>query len=480
MPTMSTISTSQRNRMLVVICLALFMVMLDTLVLGVALPSIQKSFDAGLADLEWFTNGYTLTFAVLLIPFGMLGERYGRKKVFLLGIAVFTLGSLASALSTHALGLTLARALQGIGGAAITPISLTLVSAAFPPKYRAAAIGIVSGVSGLGLAMGPLVGGLIVNGSPWQTIFWINVPVGVLAVAFGWLWLRESKGQEKRLDLFGLLLIAASLLGIVFGLVRGNEAGWGAFEVWGPLAGGLALLPVFIAWEWRHPYPLLSLGLFKSRDYSALIATGFWLNAGIFGAIFLLTLFLQQGQGYSALGAGVREMAWTGATMVAAPLAGLFIGRLGTRRVLLTGLLLQAVALCLFAILIAVNGAVFSFAYLAPAMVLAGLGMGLSLTPLSEGVLSAVHESSSGEASGVSNATRELGGVFGIAIGSLIFRQGGQIASPDQFGSHLIPVLYVYAGMLGAAFVTTLLFYKRSRKEAGESSATLPAGAAVE
>lgn len=477
-------STLQRNRMLVVVCLALFMVMLDTLVLGVALPSIQKSFEAGIADLEWFTNGYTLTFAVLLIPLGMLGERFGRKKVFLLGIAVFTLGSLASALSTHALGLTLARALQGIGGAAIAPISLTLVSAAFPPKIRAAAIGIVSGVSGLGLAMGPLVGGLIINGSPWQMIFWINVPIGVLAVAFGGLWLHESKGAEKRLDLIGLLLIAASLLGIVFGLVRGNEAGWDAFEVWGPLAAGLALLPVFIRWESRHPYPLLSLALFKNRNYSALITAGFWLNAGIFGAIFLLTLFLQQAQGYSALGAGIREMAWTGATMVAAPIAGLIIGRLGTRRVLLTGLLLQAAALCLFAILISVNGAVFTFAYLAPAMVLAGLGMGLSLTPLSEGVLSAVHESSSGEASGVSNATRELGGVFGIAIGSLIFRQGGQIATPDQFGTHLLPVLYVYAGMLGIAFFTTLLFYKRHRVGVHESGKAVPipapTGAAVE
>lgn len=473
-------STLQRNRMLVVICLALFMVMLDTLVLGVALPSIQRSFDAGLADLEWFTNGYTLTFAVLLIPMGMLGERYGRKRVFLLGIAVFTLGSLASALSTHAVGLTLARALQGVGGAAIAPISLTLVSAAFPPKFRAAAIGIVSGVSGLGLATGPLVGGLIVNGSPWQTIFWINVPVGALTVVFGWRWLRESKGAEKRLDLIGLLLIAASMLGIVFGLVRGNEAGWDAFEVWGSLAGGLLLLPIFIRWEWRHPSPLLSLSLFRNRKYSSLIVTGFWLNAGIFGAIFLLTLFLQQAQGYSALGAGVREMAWTGATMIAAPLAGLVVGRLGVRRVLLTGLLLQAAALCLFAMLIAIHGAVFSFAYMAPAMVLAGLGMGLSLTPLSEGVLSSVPEASAGEASGVSNATRELGGVFGIAIGSLVFRHGGQIATPDQFGAHLIPVLYVYAAMLGIAFLAALLFYGRSRGAVREPRGGIAAGAVAE
>ncbi|MEK0315452.1 MFS transporter [Cohnella sp. 56] len=473
-------STLQRNRMLAVICLALFMVMLDTLVLGVALPSIQRSFDAGLADLEWFTNGYTLTFAVLLIPMGMLGERYGRKRVFLLGIAVFTLGSLASALSTHAVGLTLARALQGVGGAAIAPISLTLVSAAFPPRLRAAAIGIVSGVSGLGLATGPLVGGLIVNGSPWQTIFWINVPVGALTVVFGWRWLRESKGAEKRLDLIGLLLIAASMLGIVFGLVRGNEAGWDAFEVWGSLAGGLLLLPVFIRREWRHPSPLLSLSLFRNRKYSSLIVTGFWLNAGIFGAIFLLTLFLQQAQGYSALGAGVREMAWTGATMVAAPLAGIVIGRLGVRRVLLTGLLLQTAALCLFAILIAIHGAVFSFAYLAPGMVLAGLGMGLSLTPLSEGVLSSVPEAAAGEASGVSNATRELGGVFGIAIGSLVFRHGGQIATPDQFGAHLIPVLYVYAAMLGIAFLATLFFYRRSRGTVREPRGGIAAGAVAE
>lgn len=470
-------STLQRNRMLVIVCLALFMVMLDTLVLGVALPSIQKSFNAGLADLEWFTNGYTLSFAVLLIPLGMLGERFGRKRVFLLGIVVFTLGSLASALSTHALGLTLARALQGVGGAAIAPISLTLVSAAFPPKFRAAAIGIVSGVSGLGLATGPLVGGLIVNGSPWQMIFWINVPIGALAVLTGRFWLQESKGESKRLDLIGLLLIAASLLGIVFGLVRGNEAGWDAFEVWGPLAGGIALLPVFVVWERRSPHPLLSLGLFKRREYASLIVTGFWLNAGIFGAIFLLTLFLQQAQGYSALGAGIREMTWTGATMIAAPLAGIIIGRLGVRRVLLAGLLLQAAALCLFAILIAIHGAVFSFGYLAPAMVLAGLGMGLSLTPLSEGVLSSVPAAATGEASGVSNATRELGGVFGIAIGSLVFRQGGAIATPDQFGTHLMPVLYVYAAMLGAAFLVALFFYGRSRRQQERDTESVAAAA---
>lgn len=461
-------SKPNRVRLLIVTCIALFMAMLDNLVLGVALPSIQASFHATVSDLEWFMNAYTLAFSVLLIPFSILGERYGRKRMFLTGVILFTLGSLASALSQTSLQLILSRALQGVGGAAIIPLSLTLVNTAFPPHLRAAAIGLWSGISGLGLSVGPLVGGAIIEGAPWQMIFWVNVPVGILAVLFGSRWLKESKGAAKALDPLGTLLLACGIFGIVWGLERGNREGWGDPAVWGPIAGGLLLLAAFYLWENRRTAPIVQFGLFKNRSYTAYNLAGFWMNAGIFGAIFLLTLFLQQAQGYSALGAGLREMTWTGMTMLCAPMAGLVVSRLGIRPILLTGLLLQAAALSVFAMLIQANGPVFPFLYLLPGMMAAGAGMGFSFTPLSHGVLSSVPEQDAGEASGIHNMLRELGGVFGIAIGGLVFQHGGAVRTPEQFADHLVPALYVCSAMLALALLSAALLVQGRRKTAPE------------
>ncbi|CAM4028991.1 MFS transporter [Cohnella lubricantis] len=455
-----------RIRLMVVTCIVLFMAMLDNLVVGVALPSIQASFHAEMSDLQWFLNAYTLAFAILLIPFSALGERFGRKRIFLAGVVVFTLGSLAAALSDSSMQLTLARALQGVGAAAIMPISLTLVNTAFPPEKRAAAIGIWSGISGLGLSIGPLVGGAIIEGAPWEVIFWINVPIGVLATLFGALWLKESRGERKPIDPLGILLLGAGLFGLVFGLVRGNDEGWGAFSVWGPIAGGLLALLAFYGWERGRKQPFVQFAHFRSGNYSAYLSAGFWLNAGIFGAIFLLTLFLQQAQGYSALGAGAREMVWTACTMIAAPLAGLAIGRFGSKRILLLGLFLQIAAMIGFALVIMNQGAVFPFGYMVPMMMAAGAGMGLSFTPLSHGLLSSVSEEAAGEASGLSNTARELGGVFGVAIGGLVFARGGAIASPDDFGDHLVPSLFVLSAMLAAAFLSVVLFAGREKRRA--------------
>jgi EmrB/QacA subfamily drug resistance transporter len=450
--------TAARVRLLAVTCTALFMAMLDNLVLGVALPSIQKSFNASMSDLQWFMNAYTLAFSVLLIPFSVLGERFGRKKMFLAGVALFTLGSALSGLSESSIQLILSRALQGIGGAAIVPLSLTLVNAAFPEKMRAAALGIWSGISGLGLSVGPLVGGLIVEGAPWQLIFWVNVPVGILALALGPIWLNESTGEKKPVDPLGILLLGAGLFGIVFGLERGNSDGWGSQTVVGSLLGGALLLLVFYLWERTRRQPFVRFAFFRNAKYSAYIFAGFWMNAGIFGSIFLLTLFLQQAQGYSALGAGVREMAWTGCTMIAAPLAGLAVSKIGNRAVLSLGLLLQTLALLGFAVLILSLGVDFPFGYQAPLMMLAGTGMGLSFTPLAHGILSSVPEESSGEASGISNATRELGGVFGIAISGLIFESGSAVRTPADFGDHIVPALLASAVMIALGLLSVLLF----------------------
>ncbi|WP_276358357.1 MFS transporter [Cohnella caldifontis] len=457
--------TASRIRLLAVTCAALFMAMLDNLVLGVALPSIQKSFDASLTDLQWFMNAYTLAFSVLLIPFSVMGDRFGRKKTFLLGIAIFTLGSALSGLSESSIQLILSRALQGIGGAAIVPLSLTLVNSAFPEKMRAAALGIWSGISGLGLSVGPLIGGAIVEGAPWQLIFWINVPVGVLAIIGGLFWLKEERGERKPIDPLGIVLLAAGLFGIVYGLENGNDKGWGSALVVSSLAGGAALLLLFGLWERTRKQPFVRFDLFRSRRYAAYILTGFWLNAGIFGAIFLLTLFLQQAQGYSALGAGVRTMAWTGCTMIAAPLAGLMAGKWGSRGILSAGLLMQGAALAGFALLILSEGVRVPFAEQMPLMMLAGAGMGLSFTPLSHGILTSVPDSSSGEASGISNATRELGGVFGIALNGMIFQTGDPIRTPADFGEHLVPALFVSAGMIALGLGCALFASGRSEKK---------------
>ncbi|QHT63175.1 MFS transporter [Paenibacillus lycopersici] len=463
--------TSSRVKLLVITCAALFMAMLDNLVIGVALPAIQESFHATMSDLEWFMNAYTLAFSVLLIPFSVLGERFGRKRMFLTGIVLFTIGSALSGISESSIQLILSRALQGVGGAAIVPLSLTLVNAAFPPEKRAAALGIWSGISGLGLSVGPLIGGLIVEGAPWQLIFWVNVPVGILAFLLGLRWLPEAYGVRKPINLPSVLLLGAGLFGIVFGLERGNAEGWGSAFVLSCLIGGALLLALFYLWNRSRSNPLIRFDLFRRAKYTGLVLASFWMNAGIFCAIFLLTLFLQQAQGYSALGAGVREMVWTGCTMVAAPLAGLAVGKLGTRTVLLTGLLLQGGALLGFGLQILELGVDFPFGYMAPFMMMAGAGMGLSFTPISHGILSSVPESAAGEASGVNNAMRELGGVFGIAIGGLVFQSGAAVQSPADFGDHIVPALLTGAAMTLLSVLSVLAFYARRKQTSRQPQA---------
>ncbi len=466
--------TPARIRLLFVTCIALFMAMLDNLVLGVALPSIQEDLGATLSDLEWFMNAYTLAFAVLLIPFSVLGDSIGRKKVFLGGVVIFTLGSLLSGLSDSSIALILSRALQGVGGAAIVPLSLTLVNSAFPPEKRAAAIGLWSGISGLGLSIGPLVGGLIMEGAPWQVIFYVNIPVGIIAFVLGLKWLEESRGVRKPLDPLGVLLLTSGLFGLIFGMERGNSEGWGTPIVYGSIVLGGVLLVLFYLWERSRKNPFVRFDLFRSKAYTFYTFAGFWMNAGVFGAIFLLTLFLQQAQGNSPLGAGVREMAWTTMTMIAAPLAGLAISRLGNRTVLLTGLAFQAVALAWFALIIQSQGFDFPFVYILAPMMLAGTGMGLSFTPLSHGLISSVPEDAAGEASGMGNATRELGGVFGIAISGLIFQSGSAIRSPHDFADHIVPSLGVAAAMMVVAFLGIALFVRERARKSGSSTVTTP------
>ncbi len=440
-----------------VVCIALFMSMLDNLVVITALPAIRKALRATVSDLEWTVNAYTLAFAVLMMTGSALGDRFGRKRVFLLGVVLFTLGSGVAALSDTSTRLLLSRALQGVGAAFLTPLTLTILGQAFPREQRSAIIGLWAGVSGLGLAIGPLVGGAIVDGISWSAIFWINVPIGLVVLVLGTLRLEESFGDRQPLDLAGLTLAAGGLFGIVFGLIRGNALGWTSGAIVSAFTIGVLALVAFVLWERRSPAPMLNLELFQARAFSISNAVGFLMSAGMFGSIFLLTLFIQQVQGASPFQAGLKTMPWTGTIMIVAPLAGLLAGRIGSRPVVIAGMALQASALAWLG-WIAQPGT--AYLDLLPAFIMGGIGMGLTFAPLSSAVINSIPSNLEGQASGAYNSIRELGGVFGIAILGAMFQHLATAPTASSFmdgfraaliaGTVLVVVGTILAGLLPA------------------------------
>ena len=318
------------------------MVSLDNLVVTNALTSIREDLGASLEALEWTVNAYTLAFAVFLLTGAALGDRFGRRRVFIVGLSIFTVASAAAALAPSSGALIAARAVQGLGAGIVAPLSLTILSSAVPAERRGLALGIWSGVSGLGVALGPLVGGAVIEGISWQWIFWLNVPVGIVLVPLAARKLAESHGPARRLDLPGLALGSLGLLGVVFGVVRGNPAGWGSLEVVASIAAGAALLIGFVAWELRAREPMLPMRFFRSRAFAATNGVSLAMTFGIFGSIFLLAQFFQTVQGYSPLEAGLRTLPWTGMPMLIAPIAGILSDRIGSRPLMSLGLFLQA------------------------------------------------------------------------------------------------------------------------------------------
>ncbi len=440
---MAQISRSARWWTFAVVSLALFMGMLDNLVVTTALPAISRSLAAAVPDLEWIVNGYTLTFAVLLMPAAALGERYGRKRMLLLGVAIFGAGSAAAALSGSATALIVARAIQGTGGALIAPLTLTILTRAFPAEQRAAAIGLWSGVSGLGLAAGPLIGGIIVNGLNWNAVFWVNVPVALLLLALGGWRLEESRGERVPLDLPGIGLAGFGLLGVVFGLIRGNAVGWGSAQIVLALATGTALLLAFVVRERLTRAPMLDLQLFAGRGFTAANVAGFLMSAGMFGSIWLITLYVQNVLGFTPLRAGLATMPWTATIMVVAPFAGIVAGRVGSRLPAVVGLAAQAAALLWLG---HAAGLATPYSTILPAFLLGGFGMGLVFAPLSAAVMTTVAESRGGQASGAYNALRELGGVFGVAILGAVFQH--LATTPSAFLNGFRAALFVGAALL--------------------------------
>ncbi|HEY3727977.1 MAG TPA: DHA2 family efflux MFS transporter permease subunit [Solirubrobacteraceae bacterium] len=458
----------RRGWTLAIVSLGLFMVVLDNLVVSVALPSIHRDLGASIQALEWTVNAYVLSYAVLLLTGAALGDRYGRKRMFMAGIALFTVSSAAAALAPSIDLLIAARAIQGVGAAIATPLTLTLLADAFPPARRGMAIGVWSGISGVAVALGPLVGGAVVQAASWQWIFWINVPIGIALVPLAALRLAESHGPSLRLDLRGLALGSTGLFGIVFGLIRSQSLGWGNTQVLASLAAGVLLTAAFIRHEQRIESPMLPMQFFARRGFAVTNAVSLAMYFGMFGSIFFLSQFLQNVLGNSPLQAGVKLLVWTGATMIVSPLAGFFSERYGSRLFMAAGLGLQAIALGWLAALASVDQ---SYASMIGPFVLAGSGMALVFAPAANAVLASVRTDQAGQASGATNAVRELGGVLGVSVLATVFTSHGGYGSPQAFIDGLVPAMWVGTAVLGVGALIPLLLPFSTRATAREQAA---------
>ena len=433
--------------------IALFMVSLDNLVVTTALPVIKHDLGSSLQDLEWMVNAYTLTFAVLLLTGAALGDRFGRRRLFVIGLAIFTAGSAAAALAPSSGFLIAARAVQGLGGAIVVPLTLTILSAGVSPQRRALALGAWGGIAGLAIAVGPLVGGAIAQGVNWHWIFWLNVPVGIVAVVLAYLRLQETRGPQARLDLPGLALASGGLLGLVWAVIHGNDKGWTNPQIVGTFAVGIVLLVLFAAWERRTTDPMLPLHMFRSRAFAAANAVSLLMYFGMFGSIFLLSQFFQVVQGFNPFEAGLRVLPWTAMPAFVAPIAGLLAGRIGSRPILVPGLALMALGLAWLA---SVMSPTVAYASLVPAFVVSGIGMGMFFAPIANVVLSSVLPEEEGKASGANNAIREIGGVFGVAVLASVFSANGSYLSPQAYVSGLVPAVWVGAVVVAIGAVVAL------------------------
>ncbi len=436
-----------------VVSVAVFMASLDNLIVTTALPVIKAALGASLQELQWTVNAYTLTFAVLLLTGAALGDRFGRKRMFLVGISIFTAGSALAALAPSIGLLITARAIQGLGGAIVTPLTLTILSAAVPPARRGLALGVWSGVGCLAIAIAPVVGGAIVESFSWQWVFWINVPIGLALLPIAWLRVEETIGSNRALDIPGLGLASAGLFGVVWGLVRSNDHGWTSIGVAGPIAAGIILVALFVWWEARSSSPMVPMRFFRRRSFAAANLTSMLMSFGLFGSVFLLAQFFQIVQHYSPLQAGLRTLPWTAMPILVAPLAGLLSDRIGSRPLLVSGMGLMAGGLAWIA---AIGSPTVPYAALVAPFAIGGIGMSLFFAPVANVVLSAVRRDEEGKASGVNNTIREVGGVFGVAVLASIFASVGGYASPSTFTEGLNAALWVGAVVVGLGTIAAL------------------------
>jgi EmrB/QacA subfamily drug resistance transporter len=442
--------THRQRWVLVLTSIASLMVALDVTVVSTALSSIRMHLGASVDQLEWTVNAYGLSFAVLLMTGAALGDRFGRRRLFVAGMLLFVAASAACALATSVGWLIAARAVQGAGAAVIAPLSLALLSAAFPPERRAWALGLFGAITGLAVVAGPVLGGAVTEKLAWQWIFWLNVPIGLAAIPLVRGRIEESFGPRAGLDGPGLVLVTAAALGIVWGLVRGNSAGWGSVEVIATLAGGVLASIAFVIWERRAREPMLPMRLFRSPAFASGNAATLLMFGALFSAVFFMAQFLQTTLGLSPLQAGVRLIPWTGTVIVVSPIAGALVGRVGERPLLVGGLLMQAAGFGWVALLARTG---LPYSHMIPALIVAGVGISTALPAAQNAVVGAVEPAEIGKASGTVSTMRQLGGAFGLAIGVAVFSGAGSYASPAAFSDGFAPAIAVSAALsLAGAF----------------------------
>jgi EmrB/QacA subfamily drug resistance transporter len=448
---------------IVLASLGVFMTALDTLVVTTSLPALRIDLHSSLSNLEWTVNAYNLAFACFILTGAALGDRFGRRRMYVVGLSLFTAASAAAAASPDVGALVAARALQGIGAAIVFPLTLTLISEAFPVEKRGAAIGLWGGITGLGVAIGPVVGGAVVGGISWHWIFWLNVPIGIALIPLAARRLTESFGPRPQLDVAGLLLAGAGALGLTWGLVRANAVGWGSGEVLAALAAGATFIASFLGWERRTRNPMLPLALFRQRTFASANAVSVFMYAGLFGALFLMSQFFQTALGYSPLGAGLRLLPWSMPPMFIAPLAGALADRYGNRPFMALGLALQASGLAWVA-LIAAPGV--SYAQIGVALVIAGTGTSFCFPTVANAIMGSVPLKDAGVASGANSALREFGGVLGVAVLASVFARHGVYTSPRTFIDGFTQALWVAVGFSVIGALAALLMPGRRRSQA--------------
>jgi len=452
---------------------ALFMIMLDNTVVNVALPSIQRDLGIGISELEWIVTAYALSFAVFLLTGGKLADRFGRRRVFLIGLAVFTLSSLACGLAGSAGLLIGARTIQGVGAALMMPATLSIISAVFPARERGAAIGIWAGVSAMALAIGPLIGGLLTEKANWNWIFFINVPVGALGIVAAFILVPESRDESavQRLDLPGLITSAVAVFALTYALIEANTYGWTSARILALFALFALSLGAFVLLELRQRAPMLDLALFRIGTFAGANVVALMVSLAMFGVFFYISLFMQNILGYSAIKAGATFLPMTILIILVAPLAGILSDRLGSRWLMAGGMTLVAGSLAIFAQLDTTS----DFWNILPGLLIGGVGMALTMSPMTSAALSAVSVDKAGVASGVLNTFRQVGGSLGIAILGAILASYVSVAprSPqfaDQFVTGLQHALYTSAGIaLAAAVVAASTIRKRSSAPAADA-----------
>jgi EmrB/QacA subfamily drug resistance transporter len=456
---------------------AYFMVVLDSVVVTTALPRMQRDLHAGLASLQWTLTAYNIAFAAGIITAAAAGDRFGRRRVFSAGLALFTVASAACALAPDTPALIAARTVQGLGGAVVLPLSLTILTTAFPARRRGMIVGIYGGLAGLAVAAGPIVGGAVTQGLDWHWIFWINVPAGAVALPLAARLLPESRGERGRLDPLGVTLVTGGVVALVWALVRAGQAGWASAETVGCLAGGAAALLAFAAWERRVSEPMVPPRLFRSRAFAAGNVTAFLMSGAIFAAGFLVTQEFQLARGYSPVAAGVLLLPFFATPMLISPLAGAVSDRAGRRPVMVTGLFLQAAGFTW----VALRGSLStSWAELDVALLVAGAGVSMALPTVPTAVLNAVAPRDLGKASGINYMMQRFGAVFAVALASAVFTAYGNLGTPASVTGGFRPALAACAGLALLAALSSLAITSPRPRPAGApgpAEATMAPGA---